>query len=290
MLRDATSRARRRQQQQPRRRPSAATSGIRLPNLAYTALAAVLALATAAAAIGPPTNSLRLFTMYEIAWVDPQTGQFGANMTFFRSTAASPAPGWGTLLTFRNKKIAVENFWDTEQFAAAADGRGNIKITNKEESPPNSVTPGLKASDAAKGLMRMSLFLNMRLSAPAVLADLTPTNLWLMMPNDRTAIPLVDQLDFSRAPVAGNLPRQPFGPFKQSVAAALAVSEKAAAGPVPSPKGTDLVATVGLWIFTVVFVIAGTAFTIGTVDKMNAARDFRTQSGMSVHSNNQFMQ
>ncbi|KAG5458094.1 MAG: hypothetical protein BJ554DRAFT_1756, partial [Olpidium bornovanus] len=119
MLRDATSRARRRQQQQPRRRPSAATGGIRQPNLAYTALAAVLALATAAAAIGPPTNSLRLFTMYEIAWVDPQTGQFGANMTFFRSTAASPAPGWGTLLTFRNKKIAVENFWDTEQFDAA---------------------------------------------------------------------------------------------------------------------------------------------------------------------------
>lgn len=295
MLRDATSRARRRQpqqqqQQRRRRRQPAAVGGIRLPNLAYLALAAVLALATAAAAIGPPTNSLRLFIMYEISWIEPQTGQFGANITFFRSAGASPAPGWGTVMTFRNRNAAVENFWNTQQFAVAADGRGNIKITNKEESLPDGITPDLVASDTAKGLKRMSLFVNGRLSAPAVLTDLTPTAFWLTMPNETEVIQLVDQLDFSRTPVTGNLPRKPFGPFLQSVTAALADSEKAAAEPVPSPKGTDLVATLGLWVFTAVFVIAGTAFTIGTIDKMNAASDFRKQSGMSVDSRNQFMQ
>jgi len=246
--------------------------------MAYAALAVTfVVLPGLAAALGPPSNSLRMLTVYQVDWVNPQTGQFGLNITFFRPANVAPQPGWTSLLTFRNPNLVIENYANPLQFALEANADGNLVTKCKAEAPA-VVTAALAASDRQKGFRRMALFVNARVKAPANVQDLTPMMISLMPPNASTPVALVDQKDFQITALGQNLPQAPFGPFLGATTA-----EKAeAAEAVPSPKGTDLLETTGLYVTSVIFAIAATAFGYGVVDKMNSVKEFEALRGRPI--------
>lgn len=236
-----------------------------------------------AAALGPTTNSLRLLTLYDVDWVDPQTGRFGMNITFFRPADEPPQAGWTAVLAFRSRNLVVETYSNPLQFALDADRNGNLRARCVQESPAVT-TASLAASDKENGFRRMAIFVNGMVQAPAALPDLTPTSISLINPGPSPTpspapppVALVDQRDFEITQLRQNLPTRPFGPFLGATTAEEAQEAEA----VPSPNGTDLLATTGLYITCVIFVIAATAFSVGVVDKWNSVRVFEAQRGKS---------
>jgi len=249
----------------------------------FNALALLALWATPVQSIGPPTkvNTLNLFTRYEIGWLNPQTGEFGANVTFFRAVNAPVVNGWGLVFKYPNIKTTIDAYEGKDQWMVARDNSGIIVAMNKDENAPDPFIPAdLIASDKARGLKRFNLFFNGKLTAPAVITDLTPTGYSLMIPGQARSVVLTDQLDYQNIPVTGEVRRAPFGPFATngSGAGVAAASSDAPDPDNPSPKGQNLAtAPIGLGIYLFILLMAGGAFTVGTIERFKHAAAFRKQ-------------
>ncbi|KAK9767986.1 hypothetical protein K7432_001756 [Basidiobolus ranarum] len=215
-----------------------------------------------------PSNPLGLQINYRVAWLDEGTGLFGGNLTV-TFPASSLSSKWSLKFIFSDIKTKVNEYW------------GDWTL-ERYRSGWYVILPVANSTSLTDSYLFNGQFLPQRGATQGTLFNVTtPSSYTLVMsasPADGPGVPLVSPFDYVNMPIDSSVQTKPFGPYFR---ASLPLPKPFSPTSDPSQygEGTNIQTTpIGLYIYSVVFVIGLIVFGAGTIQRRLYRNQFREQN------------
>ncbi|ORX86938.1 hypothetical protein K493DRAFT_341561 [Basidiobolus meristosporus CBS 931.73] len=217
--------------------------------------------------IAKPSNPLGLQINYRVAWLDEGNGLFGGNITI-TLPASSLNSKWSLKFIFSDLKTKINEYW------------GDWTL-ERYRSGWYVILPAANSTSLTDSYLFNGQFLPQRGAARASLANITIPNSYALVmsasPADGPGVPLVSPFDYTNMPIDSSVPSKPFGPYYRA-SLPLPKPSSPASDPSQYGDGTTIQTTpIGLYIYSVVFMIGFIVFGAGTIQRRIYRKQFREQ-------------
>ncbi|ORX93361.1 hypothetical protein K493DRAFT_302727 [Basidiobolus meristosporus CBS 931.73] len=213
-----------------------------------------------------PSSPLGLKVNYRVAWLNTSTGQFGGNLTIFAPTTASSTPYWKMKFLFTDQYTKINEYWGEWTMERYKSGSYIIlPVAGKEH---------LVESYCFNGQFTA----HNELDQVALLGLISPTSYTLILNSTTSADEQEISLppnDYVNTPLDLNTPSNPFGPYFRA-SRPLAKPNPGALDASEFGDGTTIqTPPVGLYIYSVVFLVGAGVVGAGTYRRLQYRIEFR---------------